>query len=74
MEKKIFRVVWEIELDADTSLEAAKTAQEWISDSGGGCQYYYVQDVETHEIVSVDLDEDDDNAVLPVKEYQALIK
>lgn len=63
-EEKQYKVVWEIsELDAKNPLQAAKTAQNWIKQEA---QQYYVQDQETNEIFSVDLQEEDEDAVLPV--------
>jgi hypothetical protein len=68
-----FKIVWEIELEAQTPLEAAKTAQEWIKEPLNNWQFY-VQNEETKEISSVDLEEVDENAVFPVKSYHPLIK
>lgn len=59
-----YKVVWEISnLNAITPLQAAINAQQWIQ---SGNQQYYIQDEKTKEIFSVDLDEEDENAVLPV--------
>ena len=69
-----FKVVWEIQLDANNPLEAAKTAQSWIQEHGSQCQQYYVQNDETNEVHSVDLNEEDEDAVLPVHKYHALIE
>jgi hypothetical protein len=68
-----YKVVLEIELEAETPLEAAKTLVEWLKD--GSNHIYMVQDDDTHELFSVDLDEDDEDAVLPTKlnDYQPLI-
>lgn len=68
---KAYNVIMEIELDSDSPLEAAKTAETWLRD--GGFQYY-VQDVDSRELFSVDLSESDDDAVLPIKNYEPLIK
>ena len=71
-----FRVTWEIEIEANSPLEAAKTAREWQSDIRGDSEanQYYVQNEKTLEIVSVDLDEEPDDMVLPVEKYEPLIK
>ena len=66
-----YKIVWEIELEADNPLEAAKTAMEWIKD---GSQQFYVQDTDTMKLSSVDLAEDGEDAVLPANEYMPLIE
>lgn len=66
-----YRVVMEIEVEAESPLEAAKTIEGWIRESGEF--QYYVQNEQTKEISSVDLSENDDDVVLPVKEYEPLI-
>jgi hypothetical protein len=61
-----YSVIWEIsELDAKTPLHAAKKAHKWIKE---GAQQYYVQDQETKELFSVDLQEEDEYAILLVKD------
>lgn len=63
-EKNEYKVVWEIsELDAESPLQAAKTAQSWLRKDNW---QFYIQDVKTKEIFSVDLDEEDEDAVLPI--------
>ena len=71
MGKIMFNIALEIEIDADTPLEAAKTLKEWMEDDTNFV--YVVQNSETKEIVSVDLAEDDEDAVLPYNEYEPLI-
>jgi hypothetical protein len=66
-----FKIVWEIELEAANPLEAAKEAQRWIA---GNDWQYYVQNDETKEIFSVDLGEEDQDAVLPTENYEPLIE
>ena len=70
-----YKIVLEIELDAENPREAANTLVEWIKD--GGDFIYMVQNDETKELFSVDmdLDADDDSAVLPtaLSDYQPLI-
>jgi len=65
------RVVFEIEIDAETPLEAAKEAQRWLKSNDW---QYYVQIEHNEKVFSVDLGEEDDDAVLPVKKYEPLIK
>jgi len=67
-----FKVVWEIELEAKNPLEAAKKAQKWLQSKGDDWQFY-VQNDETKEISSVDLAEEDEDAVLPVDDYKPII-
>jgi len=68
-----YKVVLEIELDAENPLEAANILTEWVKD--GDDFIYMVQDDETKELFSVDLDEVDEDAVLPIKlnDYLPLI-
>jgi hypothetical protein len=68
----MFRIVFEIEIEAPTPLEAAKNAQEWLQNPINNWQYY-VQDTKTKEVFSVDLEEEDKDAVLPVKKYIPMI-
>lgn len=63
-----FKISLEIELNANNPLDAAKTLLSWIKDDEEGL-LYYVQNDETKEIFSVDLSEDDEDAVLSVSEY-----
>ena len=69
-----FSVSFEIDLDAENPLEAAKKVENLIKENDGW--QYYVQNQKTKEIFSVDLGEVDDEAVLPVakEEYQPIIK
>lgn len=71
MAKKTFKVSMEIEVDAENPLDAAKKVEDWIQKDGGF--QYYVQG-ENNEIFSVDLSEDDEDAVLPANEYQPTIQ
>lgn len=61
-----FKVVWEIDIEASNPLEAAKTAQNWMRKDDW---QFYVQNDSTKEIYSVDLQEEDSDAVLPVNQY-----
>ena len=66
-----FKIAWEIELEATDPLTAAKEAQKWMRKDDW---QFYVQNTETNEIHSVDLQEPDEDAVLPVVAYFPLIK
>ena len=68
-----FKVVWEIQLDAENPLDAAKKAQEWQKDYENEATQFYVQKDGEKEVFSVDLNEDDEDAVLPVDKYVPLI-
>lgn len=69
----LFKIVMEIEVPAENPLEAAKTLEKWIKENDSNFQYY-VQDPDTQKIVSVDLQEEDEDAVLPVEYYHPLIE
>jgi len=69
---KTKRVVFEIEVEAETNIEAAKEVQDWLAD---GTKYqFYVQDVEDNTIVSVDLAEDETCMEVPADNYTPIIK
>ncbi len=68
-----FKVVWDIEVNAETPLEAAKQAQQWMQRTDSNWQFY-IQEEGKKEIFDVDLEEEDENAVLPVKNYIPMIK
>ena len=68
-----FKVVWEITIEAKNSLEAAKEAQSWLDQADTKWQFY-VQKGNSKKIESIDLDEEDEDAVLPVKDYEPMIK
>jgi hypothetical protein len=69
-----YKLSCEIQIDADSPLKAAKIFEDMLKTNDNHFQFY-VQD-EYDEIVSVDLDENDEDAVLPVnpKDYEPLIK
>jgi len=67
-----YSVVFEIEVDEENPLAAAQTVQEWIADPNKDWQFYVQGD--DQKIHSVDLSEDDEDAVLPVDDYEPLIK
>lgn len=66
-----FKIVWEIELEAESPLEAAKEAQRWTRHDDW---QYYVQNTTSNEIFSVDLQEEDEDAVIPVEKYEPIIE
>lgn len=71
---KHYKIALEVELDAENPLEAAKTLERWCKETED--QYIYVvQDDETDEIVTVDLTEEDEDAVIPYnpENYKPLI-
>ena len=68
-----YAVVYEIQVDAETPLEAAKQVQALMQDKKNDWQYY-VKNEDTDETFSVDLQEEDEDAVLPVDKYEPLIK
>ena len=70
---KNFRVVLEIQVDANTPLDAAKKLQDWLHESDSNWQYY-VQEDNDGTIHSIDLNETDEDAVLNANNYQPMIK
>lgn len=64
-----YKIVLGIELSASNPLEAAKTLKEWLTE--GMSFQCFVQNVQTNEIVSVDLEF---NSVNEVFNYEPLIK
>jgi crotonobetainyl-CoA:carnitine CoA-transferase CaiB-like acyl-CoA transferase len=70
----LFRVAWEIEIEADNHLEAAQKALDCQKDPFNEATQFYVQNSRSKKVVSVDLQEDRGKEVLPVKKYESLIK
>jgi hypothetical protein len=68
-----YRISWEIQLDAENPLAAAKEALAMIQDGGESPYQFYVQ-AEDKKVFSVDLSEDDEDAVLPVENYLPIIR
>ena len=65
---KLYKVVLEIALEAENPIEAAENLAEiWDGLT------YIVQDDETKKIVTVDLGEPEEDAVLPLDKYEPLI-
>lgn len=69
---KEFKLVLEIQLGADSPVEATELVEEWIKE--GARFSYIVQDDETKEIFQVDLAADVGHEVSQLKEYKPLIK
>ena len=67
-----YNVILEFNCEGDSPLEAALQAQDSARDKDV-CWIYMVQNDETKEVFSVDLEEDDENAVLPMPEYTPII-
>ena len=68
---KNFNISLELSLSAENPLEAAKLAQDLIREDNW---IFAVQDDETKEIFTVDLDEEDEDAVLPIDDYTPIIQ
>lgn len=51
----LYKVTWEIELEADSPDEAAKLCLKWISDKEGFCRIFDVIDIESGEHTEIDL-------------------
>jgi len=68
-----YKVVLEIEVDAENPLEASKTVQRWVKEDESNFQYYVQEDEPSAEIVSVDLTEADADAILPADDYRPMI-
>lgn len=60
-----FRVILNIDIEAENPLEAAQNLEDWSKEFDTHLTYY-VQNEKTNEISSVDLDEPDEDAVLPI--------
>lgn len=69
---KPYKVVLEIEINANSPLQAAEIVEEWIQERGSHWQYY-VQSYDDDQIYSIDLEEDDINKVLDIDKYVPLI-
>jgi hypothetical protein len=68
-----YRVVYEIEVEAENSFEAARTVRDWLRNPNTEWQFI-VQDEDTKKVVSIDMSESREDAVLPVVKYEPLIK
>ena len=70
---KMYNLSLEINIQANSPLDAAKELESMIKEEGV-CFQYYVQEDGCDEILSVDLAEEDEDAVLPANDYQPVIK
>jgi hypothetical protein len=68
-----YKVVYEIEVEANSPLEAAKQVAQWLKEEDTSAMYY-VQAEDNNKVVSIDLNEEDEDAVLPVHCYHPLIE
>jgi len=66
-----FKVSFEIEIDASCPLVAAQTAQSCMRKDEW---QFYVQNTNNKEIFSVDLQEEDEDAVIQIKDYEPFIQ
>ena len=69
-----FKVVFEIDVDAETPLEAAKIVEDWLHNPNDHWQYYVQPCDKSEDVFSVDLDEDDSCAVIEIDNYIPSIK
>ena len=67
-----YSVVFEIEVDEENPLAAEQTIEGWLHDTTKNWQYYVQGD--DQKIHSVDLSEEDEDAVLEILNYEPLIK
>jgi len=67
-----YSVVFEIEVDEENPLAAAQKVEGWLHDTTKQWQYYVQGD--DGKIHSVDLEEEDEDAVITVNDYEPLIK
>lgn len=73
----LYKVSFEIDVDADCPLNAAKMVNDMMDNhlnepDAIGWQFY-VQQEDSENVFSVDLDEEDCDAVLPVEKYEPFI-
>ena len=66
-----FRVTFEIEVEASSPLIAAHEVQRWLRKDDW---QFYVQNSEDKKIFSVDLAEEDEDAVIPVESFKPIIE
>lgn len=67
-----YKISVEINLDGDNPLLTSKQLAKMLMENADEFQYY-LQDEETNEVFSVDLSENDEEAVLPVTNYEPFI-
>lgn len=68
-----YKVVYETEVDADSPLEAAKEVENIFKEICSCPPQLYVQENSSGKVFSVDLAEEDEDAVLPVVKYIPMI-
>ena len=68
-----YYVVLEIETESDDPLSAAKNIQDYLHSPNTDWQYY-VQESKSGDVFSVDLSENDDDAVHELDNYTPLIR
>ena len=56
----LYRITWEIDLDADTAEDAARTARAIQLDTASIANVFEVRDAQTGEVKLIDLDEPED--------------
>lgn len=57
----LYRLTWEIEIEAESPREAAEIAREWLLDPTAECVVFEVRDFDNQESsVLIDLLEEDD--------------
>jgi len=69
-----YKVVFEIDVEANSPLEAAKEIQEWLDAADNKWQFYVQPCDKSGDVFSVDLQKDDEDAVLKIDNYIPLIK
>jgi len=67
------RVILEIEVEAETPLEAAKEIQSWLDEGDQKWQFYVQPCDKSKDVFSVDLQEDDEDAVQETLNYIPMI-
>jgi len=68
-----YKVVLEIEIDANSPLDAAKKVQEWLNEADQ-MWAFYVQEEDIKQVFSVDLSEEDEDVVIEYDNYIPLIR
>ncbi len=64
-ERKVYRVSWEIDIEADSPQEAAQLAREINRDMFSTATVFSVQDEVTGQTWTVDLDKEDEGCKKP---------
>jgi len=69
-----YKVVFEIEVEANDELEAAKTVQKWLQNPDDAWQFYVQPCDKSKDVFSVDLAEEDEDAVVEADNYIPIIE